>query len=72
MTKNSDTFNFMITFNLHKRISSTNIIKAVLGMLAKGTEARKCGLIEEEAGGACDCKIISKNVTRKIRYFVAR
>ena len=31
------------------------IIKAV-GMLARGTEARKYGPMAEEAGGACDCK----------------
>ena len=32
------------------------LIKAVLGMLARGTEARKYGPMAEEAGGACDCK----------------
>ena len=31
-------------------------------MLARGTVARNCGLIAEEKGGACDCKIISKYV----------
>ena len=31
-------------------------IKAVLGMLARGTEARKYGPMAEEAGSACDCK----------------
>ena len=40
-------------------------------MLARGTQARKCGLIAEEAVGACDCKMISKYVTRKIRCLVA-
>ena len=32
------------------------LIKAVLGMLARGTEARKYGPMAEEAGSACDCK----------------
>ena len=31
-------------------------IKAVLGMLARGTETRKYGPMAEEAGSACDCK----------------
>ena len=31
-------------------------IKAVLGMLARGTEARKYGPMAEEAGSAYDCK----------------
>ena len=31
-------------------------IKAVLGMLARGTEAWKYGPMEEEAGSAYDCK----------------
>ena len=30
-------------------------------MLARGTEARKYGLIAEEGGGACDCGIIYRN-----------
>ena len=32
------------------------IIKAVLGMLARGTEASKYGPMAEEEGSACDCK----------------
>ena len=47
---------------------STNQIKVALSMLAR---ARKCGLIAEEAVGACDCKMKSKYVMRKIRYLVA-
>ena len=39
--------------NRRKRIRR---IKAVLGMLARGTEARKYGPMAEEAGSACDCK----------------
>ena len=33
-----------------------SVIKAVLGMLARGTEAWKYGPMAEEAGSACDCK----------------
>ena len=31
-------------------------IKAVLGKLARGTEARKYGPMTEETGSACNCK----------------
>ena len=31
-------------------------MEAVLGMLARDTEARKYGLTAKEAGGAFDCK----------------
>ena len=37
-------------------VDTTQYIKAVLGMLARGTEARKYGPMAEEAGSACDCK----------------
>ena len=36
-------------------------IKAVLGMLARGTEQRKYGPMAEEAGSACDCKTFARN-----------
>ena len=43
-------------------ISHIDKIKATLGMLARGTEARKCGLTAEKVDGSCDSKIVSKYV----------
>ena len=37
----------------------------MLGMLARGTEARKYGPMAEEAGSACDCKTFARNVSFK-------